>query len=70
MFLEENSLTADPVKWKLLKEIFATYRSFCTENGFHALNKTNFNKRLTAFGVQVDRKNIGMVVFLSSPNDL
>ncbi len=64
LFLSEELYTPSATSFTLLKSIYPDYRNFCQNDGHRALNKTNFGKRLRAKGVAVERKNIGMVVFL------
>jgi putative DNA primase/helicase len=54
MFLHENSYVPDPLRYEFLKELYTTYRSFCAEDGFKPVQKTNFKKRLTSSKFLVD----------------
>jgi putative DNA primase/helicase len=54
MFLHENSYAPDPLHYEFLKELYATYRSFCLEDGFRPVQKTNFKKRLIGSGILID----------------
>ena len=65
LFIEENGYQPSPTDYKLIKDLYTTYRTFCLDDGFKPVNKTNFIKRLQSFGVQVEKKNIGNVAFLS-----
>ena len=65
LFIEENSLQPSPNHYKVVKDLYTSYRTFCLDDGFKPVNKTNFIKRLQSFGVQVEKRNIGNVAFLS-----
>ena len=66
MFLDENNYQNSPTQHIQLKEIYPEYRDYCMEDGFKPVNKTNFKKRLTGFGVIVQRLNVGNVAYLSN----
>lgn len=63
VFLEENCYSRSASENLPLKEVYQDYRSFCSDGGFKAVNKVNFNKRLSNLGFAIERKNYGMVVF-------
>ncbi len=65
LFIEENGYKPSPTSYKVIKDLYTVYRTFCLDDGFKPVNKTNFIKRLQSFGVQVEKKNIGNVAFLS-----
>lgn len=65
LFIEENSYQPSPTNYKVIKDLYTAYRTFCLDDGFKPVNKTNFIKRLQSFGVQVEKRNIGNVAFLS-----
>lgn len=64
-FLYENNYKSSPNNFIQYKELYAEYREFCGDYGFKPVNLKNFRKRLEANRVIIDRKNFGMVVFLS-----
>jgi putative DNA primase/helicase len=65
-FLNENDYQASSDnEYLLLGVLYEEYRKFCVDDGFKALNKTNFRKRLETSKYQVERKNFGIVVFLN-----
>jgi putative DNA primase/helicase len=66
LFLSENDYQKSTVDYIPLKELFNNYRQFCLDDNFRALNKTNFTKRLEAQNVQVEDRNFGKAVFLST----
>jgi len=65
LFIDENGYQPSPTSYKLIKDLYTAYRTFCLDDGFKPVNKTNFIKRLQSFGVQVEKKNIGKVAFLA-----
>ncbi|MDG1276933.1 MAG: phage/plasmid primase, P4 family [Algoriphagus sp.] len=66
MFIDENEYQNSPTDYRLIKELYTEYRGYCIEDGFHPVNKSNFIKRLSGFGVLVDRLNVGNVAYLSN----
>jgi putative DNA primase/helicase len=68
LFIEENGYQPSPDEYRVVKELYTAYRTYCLDDGFKPVNKTNFIKRLQGFGVQIEKKNIGNVAFLSFEN--
>ncbi len=66
MFIDENEYQSSPTDYRLIKELYTEYRGYCIEDGFKPVNKSNFIKRLSGFGVLVDRLNVGNVAYLSN----
>ena len=66
MFVDENEYKNSPTDYRLIKELYNEYRAFCIEDGFKPVNKSNFIKRLTGFGVIIERLNVGNVAYLSN----
>lgn len=66
MFIDENNYQNSPTDYRLIKELYTEYRGYCMEDGFKPVNKSNFIKRLSGFGVLVDRLNVGNVAYLSN----
>jgi putative DNA primase/helicase len=66
MFIDENNYQSSPTDYRLIKELYTEYRSYCIEDGFKPVNKSNFMKRLSGFGVLVERINVGNVAYLSN----
>ncbi|MFY0673531.1 MAG: DNA primase [Bacteroidia bacterium] len=64
MFLDENSYKANSESYQLIKVLYREYRDFCIDDGFKAVSKQNFKKRLIASGILTERKNIGFVAYL------
>lgn len=70
MFINENEYQNSPNHYKLIKELYIEYRSYCFEDGFKPVNKSNFIKRLSGFGVLVNRLNVGNVAYLSKKSKI
>jgi len=66
MFIDENDYTNSPNDYRLIKELYNEYRAYCIEDGFKPVNKSNFIKRLSGFGVLVNRINVGNVAYLTN----
>lgn len=66
MFIDENNYQNSPTNYRLIKELYPEYRGYCIDDGFKPVNKSNFIKRLSGFGVLVDRLNVGNVAYLSN----
>jgi putative DNA primase/helicase len=55
MFLNENEYKGSPTEYKLIKDIYPEYRSFCIDDGMTPFKKANFIKQLRALSLIVDR---------------
>lgn len=64
MFLNENAYKSSPTEYKLIKDLYLSYRIFCNDDGMTPFKKTNFIKQLKALGLVVDRNMFGNVVFI------
>lgn len=64
MFIDESNYKTNATHYELIKDLYLHYRGFCGEDGFKPVGKTNFIKRLKAFKVVVEKKNIGNVAYL------
>lgn len=65
MFIDEGDYESSSTEYTIIKELYVEYRSFCHEDGFKPVNKTNFIRRLKGYGIVVERRNVGNVAFLS-----
>ena len=65
MFIDENNYRISPTDYILIKELYFEYRTYCCEDGFRPVNKTNFIKRLGSYGFVIERRNVGNVAYLS-----
>ena len=65
MFINDYGYTKSAADYKLIKEIFPEYRTYCLEDGMSSFKKSNFIKQLRNIGFQVDRvTNNQLAVFL------
>lgn len=70
LFLEETGYKGSPEKYRLLKEIYPEYRSFCYEDGMTAFKKINFSKQLEAQGIRKGREpGTGKTIFYMDKGD-
>jgi putative DNA primase/helicase len=66
MFIEDNEYKPNADQFKLLKELYNEYRSYCVDDGYKPVNKGNFIKRLKTQGILIEKKNVGNVVFVTN----
>ena len=52
--------------YTVIKDLYIQYRSFCLEDGFRPVNKSNFMKRLRHFKIVVDRISLGNVAYIAT----
>jgi len=55
MFLNENEYQRSPTNYKLIKDLYPEYRTFCSNDGLKPFHKRNFTKQLEALGFVVDK---------------
>ena len=65
MFIIEGDYKSSSTDHTLIKDLYQEYRYFCLEDGFKPVNKSNFKRRLTGYGIVIERRNVGNVAFLS-----
>ena len=53
---DENGYQSSPDKYRLIKEVYPEYRTYCTDDGMTAFKKINFSKQLQALGIHLDRE--------------
>jgi len=70
MFISEREYVKSRTSTQLIKHLYDDYKSFCMEDGFKPVNKTNFKKRLEASNIEVKRINVGNVAYLSGGTSL
>lgn len=70
LFLDEVGYKKDLETYKPLKELYAEYRNFCIDGGFRPVNKMNFSKRLEGLKIEIVRRNVGKVVFVSTNSEI
>lgn len=64
-FIDEYDYSTDVMQYVPLKELYQKYSRYCQINGNYPCNYRNFSKRLRSANFKVDRKAIGMVVYLA-----
>ncbi|OIQ16609.1 MAG: DNA primase [Flavobacterium sp. MedPE-SWcel] len=69
MFIKENNYQKSPTDYKLIQELYIEYKTFCIDDGYKALGKVQFNKRLSSTGVEVKRMGVGNVAYLTKNID-
>lgn len=68
LFLEEMEYSPSPTEYAKLKDLYIEYRTFCIDDGFRAVSKSNFIKRLQNARILIEKKgSLGNVVYLTSP---
>lgn len=66
MFIDDNNFIASSTEYKLIRDIYPLYRAFCIEDGYKAVSKVNFTKRLKNLNISVDRVSGNkLAVFIS-----
>ena len=69
MFVDEYEYTAS-TNYTAVSTLYTQYKSFCIEDGFRPVNKSNFMKRLHHFKILVNRISIGNVAYITTDKDL
>jgi putative DNA primase/helicase len=68
MFLNENEYKGSPTNYKLIKDLFIEYRTFCIEDGMPPFKKSNFIKQLRTMNFILDRVSQNqLAVFMEAP---
>lgn len=70
LFLNENDYQAATSGYVLIKLLYLDYRSFCNDDGFRPVNKSNFIKRLQNKNIVIERRNIGNVAYISKTTEM
>jgi len=65
MFIEEYKYETSSTEYTVIKTMYEQYRSFCIEDGFRPVNKSNFMKRLTHYKIFVKRISEGNVAYVT-----
>lgn len=65
LYIDDKGYQKSCEEYKLIKELYQDYRSFCMEDGFKPVNKPNFIKRIQSCGFLIERRNIGNIAFLT-----
>ena len=69
MFIDEFEYKTS-TEYTTISTLYTEYKSFCIEDGFRPVNKSNFMKRLHSFKVLVSRISIGNVAYITTDKDL
>lgn len=64
LFLEEDNYRESIDIYEPLQKLYNEYVTYCVTNGYQKLNKINFKKRLITSKFRVEKKNVGLVVFV------
>jgi len=64
MFLADEGFEKCTSEYKEFKELFAMYRIYCNESGYHSCSKKTFGERLRNAGFVVEKKNYGLIIYL------
>jgi putative DNA primase/helicase len=68
LFLNENEYKGSSTNYKLIKDLYPEYRSFCMDDGMTPFKKSNFIKQLRALNLVVDRVSQNqLAVFIEAP---
>ena len=69
LFLEDEKYKSHPKKYETLKFLYEKYRSYCHDEGCRPTKKQNFKKRLESAGLIIERKNVGLVVYVKQEKE-
>jgi len=64
LFIKESCYITSFDNYELIKDLYSQYRSYCIEDGYYAVNKSEFKKRLSSSGVEVKRITAGNIAYL------
>ena len=64
LFITEMEYKTSPTEYILISELYLRYKNFCNEDGYRAVGKQNFIKRLNHYKIFVKRINKGYVAYL------
>jgi len=66
LFLESEEYVVSSINYVPIQILYSEYREFCQQEGFSPLNKNNFISRIRGAGIIIEKKNFGVVAFLTS----
>jgi len=69
MFIDEFEYTTS-TDYTSISTLYNQYKSFCIEDGYRPVSKSNFMKRLHLFKIVVGRISIGNVAYITTDKDL
>jgi len=64
LFLEDEGLIKSINNCYSMKELFINYKTFCMNDNYRPVSKSNFKKRLKSKGILIDRNKTGYVAYL------
>ncbi|ADB39106.1 phage/plasmid primase, P4 family [Spirosoma linguale DSM 74] len=64
LFLDEQGYKPHTTDYSTLQDLYRDYRGFCIEDGYRAVKKLNFRKRIEGYGILTEDRNVGKVVFV------
>lgn len=69
LFLDEASYTVSLDDYVTVQELYHEYQRFCVDDGYHAVSKLKFRKRLEHAKIKTGRKNTGNIAFVKKNRD-
>jgi len=69
LFLDEACYSVSLDDYVTVQELYHEYQRFCQDDGYHAVSKLKFRKRLERAKIKTDRKNTGNVAFVKKDRD-
>lgn len=65
LFVDFYSYTKSNKDYRLLSDLYRSYKEFCMEASYKALNRKNFKSRISRLGYEVKRISTGVVVYIA-----
>jgi putative DNA primase/helicase len=65
LFIIEYDYKTSSTYFTLISELFPKYKSFCIEDGYRPVGKSNFIKRLNHYKIVTNRLNVGNVAYIT-----
>jgi putative DNA primase/helicase len=66
LFISEMGFKASTTEYFLISELYPQYKTFCIEDGYRPVGKSNFIKRLNHYKIFVNRLNVGNVAYITT----
>ncbi len=66
LFISEMDYKTSTTEYILISELYLRYKNFCNEDGYRAVGKSNFIKRLNHYKIFVKKINVGNITYLSN----
>lgn len=64
MFIDEYEYKQSSTNYEFLKDLYQSYKTFCTDNGYRPVHSRNLIKRLAALGFETEKKSMGKIIYL------